>query len=613
MATDIWKATVTSVSGNWSDATKWTPSAPLSGDQIIIGNTTQKNPFTVTEDVTLTIGSLTMAGKHAGNQTTTLLLTQPAVLTVNGPISLDLDAIIAGSGTLVANGAITGTGTILASNGLIDITGTGSIANGVVLDFINTGTLASTLKLDLSGGVTSAANIKMSNAAQTLEVGANTSLTILAAETVANGTLRMSGGTVTDTLGITVGGQGTPGTIIGFGTIAANLIGGGAKATTDTVTASGGMLDLIGSFSAGAATFLAKIDSTSASTLKFDGNAIVGQPITINSAFQTLEIGALGTLTMTGLDIVTNGTIKMDGGMLADTAGIVIDTAATLTGFGLVAAGTTLSGDGIIKASGGMLELASDLTASTTLFDVDNVAGSVLKVDGAVASVATLSFLGATGALELADVTAGVLQGFSGKIAGLNVGASATIPTNAINIQAVVSKAVLAGSTLTIFNGSTIVAALALSATPVQGAYAVFRANATLGGYDVFLSNEPPVAPSAPALAAGSDSGTKGDRITNIATPVFTGTGVTGDTVTLFDGTTAVGSATVDVNGNWSIATAALPDGLNVITARQSDLLGNLSAPSVSVTITVDTLAPGVTVALASDTGASPIDHITRN
>src|ERR1700712_1256623 len=355
MATDIWKATVTSVSGNWSDATKWTPSAPLSGDQIIIGNTTQKNSFTVTEDVTLTIGSLTMAGKNAGNQTTTLLLAQPAVLTVNGPISLDLDAIIAGSGTLVANGAITGTGTILASNGLIDITGTGSIANGVVLDFINTGTLASTLKLDLSGGVTSAANIKMSNAAQTLEVGANTSLTILAAETVANGTLRMSGGTVTDALGITVGGQGTPGTIIGFGTIAANLIGGGAKTTT--VTASGGMLDLIGSFSAGAATFLAKIDSTSASTLKFDGNAIVGQPITINSAFQTLEIGALGPLTMTGLDIVTNGTIKMDGGMLADTAGIVIDTAATLTGFGLVAAGTTLSGDGIIKASGGMLGL----------------------------------------------------------------------------------------------------------------------------------------------------------------------------------------------------------------------------------------------------------------
>src|SRR4029077_19450307 len=99
--------------------------------------------------------------------------------------------------------------------------------------------------------------------------------------------------------------------------------------------------------------------------------ATLAQPVIINSAAQTLEIGAAGNLTMTGLDLVTNGTIKLDGGSLTDTAGIIIDTGATLTGKGLVTADTTLSGVGIVKASGGTLELGGNLTSSTTLFDVD--------------------------------------------------------------------------------------------------------------------------------------------------------------------------------------------------------------------------------------------------
>ena len=164
MATKIWTAPVT---GIWSDKTKWAGGlAPVTNDVIQIGDTAQASAFTVTENVTQTIASLTMAGNHKANQSTTLTLTQPAVLTVNGPISFDGDSFINGSGTLVANGAISGLGTIIASNGgTLDITGTGSIASGVVLDFDASTTAASTLKLDLSGGITSAANIRMNNTA----------------------------------------------------------------------------------------------------------------------------------------------------------------------------------------------------------------------------------------------------------------------------------------------------------------------------------------------------------------------------------------------------------------------------------------------------------------
>ena len=151
---------------------------------------------------------------------------------MNGPITFDADSFINGAGTLVANGVIgpasTGGGTIIASSaGTLDITGTGSIASGVVLDFGVSTTVASTLKLDLSGGVTSDLNIRMNNAFQVLEIGPSTTLTINAQETIANGTLRMS--SVVDTFGMVVGGQGAPGNIIGFGTIAADLLGGGKK------------------------------------------------------------------------------------------------------------------------------------------------------------------------------------------------------------------------------------------------------------------------------------------------------------------------------------------------------------------------------------------------
>ena len=49
----------------------------------------------------------------------------------------------------------------------------------------------------------------------------------------------------------------------------------------------------------------------------------------------------------------------------------------------------------------------SDLTAAGMAFDVDTATGSVLRVDGAVAPGVTLSFLGTSGVLELAD---GIIQ-----------------------------------------------------------------------------------------------------------------------------------------------------------------------------------------------------------
>ena len=58
---------------------------------------------------------------------------------------------------------------------------------------------------------------------------------------------------------------------------------------------------------------------------------------------------------------------------------------------------------------------------------------------------------------------------------------------------------------------------------------------------------------SVPDLAAASDSGSSSsDNITNITTPVFTGTADVGATVQLLEGSTVLGTASADASGNWS-------------------------------------------------------------
>ena len=49
-------------------------------------------------------------------------------------------------------------------------------------------------------------------------------------------------------------------------------------------------------------------------------------------------------------------------------------------------------------------------------------------------------------------------------------------------------------------------------------------------------------------------------------------------TIKIFDGTTQIGTATVDGNGVWSFVTATLSDGNHSLTSKTMDAAGNLSA-----------------------------------
>ena len=116
-------------------------------------------------------------------------------------------------------------------------------------------------------------------------------------------------------------------------------------------------------------------------------------------------------------------------------------------------------------------------------------------------------------------------------------------------------------------------------------------------------------APAAPALAAPSDTGTAGDRLTSATTPTVTGIAEAYAGVTLYatDGVTVLGTTTANASGAWSIVSATLGQGAHALTVRQTDLAGNVSSPSAALNLTVDSLAPGAgeapVLAAPSDSG----------
>lgn len=115
-----------------------------------------------------------------------------------------------------------------------------------------------------------------------------------------------------------------------------------------------------------------------------------------------------------------------------------------------------------------------------------------------------------------------------------------------------------------------------------------------------------PSAPGTPSLSAGSNSGSTSDRITSVFTPTLTGSAEANSIVTLYDGTTALGTVTADGSGAWSTTTPSLADGAHTLSVVALDPAGNTSAASTALTVTIDTTAAaptGLALATVSDTG----------
>lgn len=111
-----------------------------------------------------------------------------------------------------------------------------------------------------------------------------------------------------------------------------------------------------------------------------------------------------------------------------------------------------------------------------------------------------------------------------------------------------------------------------------------------------------PPPPTTPSLAPASDSG-QADNITNVMTPTFTGRADRGNLVTLYDtdGVTVLGQVTANSQGDWTITSSTLVEGVHTITALATDLAGNVSAISGGRAVTIDTTAPTVAITSSVD------------
>ncbi|CAO3428344.1 FG-GAP-like repeat-containing protein [Azospirillum argentinense] len=121
-------------------------------------------------------------------------------------------------------------------------------------------------------------------------------------------------------------------------------------------------------------------------------------------------------------------------------------------------------------------------------------------------------------------------------------------------------------------------------------------------GTIVLLRNgpPPPAAPTGLALTAASNSGSTADTLTNVATPTIAGTAAAGATVVLYQGATALGTATADGAGQWTVTSASLSDGAHSLTAKASNADGTSTA-STALTVTIDTTPPTATVQFEDD------------
>ncbi len=129
-----------------------------------------------------------------------------------------------------------------------------------------------------------------------------------------------------------------------------------------------------------------------------------------------------------------------------------------------------------------------------------------------------------------------------------------------------------------------------------------------------------PDAPGAPDLLAFSDTGSSlTDNLTSDTSPSFEiaiGAVELGATVELLRDGLTVGMATVSPGDTLTLTdNGPVPDGLYTYTAVLIDVAGNISLPSDSLEVTVDTVPPPPAdqpdLVILSDTGSSNFDNVT--
>lgn len=130
-----------------------------------------------------------------------------------------------------------------------------------------------------------------------------------------------------------------------------------------------------------------------------------------------------------------------------------------------------------------------------------------------------------------------------------------------------------------------------LTATAINSSGQVSAASAALA---VTVDTKAPAAPTVTS-----------DTVNSANQVVASGTAEANSAIKVFDGTTQVGTATTDSSGAWTVTTSALSSGSHALTAKATDVAGNVSAASTAVDPVIGSGTTGSTGSGTSGSGTS--------
>ena len=238
-------------------------------------------------------------------------------------------------------------------------------------------------------------------------------------------------------------------------------------------------------------------------------------------------------------------------------------------------------------------------TASAVLVDavgpVVALAGSDLvgRAGESIALTATYSDAGSgVASISLADST-GVTVTASGS-------ASATVVVSGSDL---VTRTI----TLTGLTGDGTLVVSVNAGTALDNGLPTANAATASNTVTVTVDSTAPADPTMMTLANASNSGSTADLLTNVVRPIVNGVTDSGTTVTIRDGSTVLGTATV-TSTSWTFTPTAdlVGQGLHTLTATATDAAGNASA-ATALGVTIDTqITIAVTAASITTSSSSP-------
>ncbi len=330
------------------------------------------------------------------------------------------------------------------------------------------------------------------------------------------------------------------------------------------------------------------------------GNATPSAPVTVT-------VDTIAPDNPSGLAITAQGT-PLTGVTTEGATVVVRDGSGNVIGTGVAGAGGSFS-----------IALSPAQTSATTL--------SVTATDEAGNNSASVPLTVTDAPETLPDVP--VITAITddiGTVTGNVLGKTSddTSPT--------VSGTAQAGTTVSLYQNGVLLTTIVLGATETTWSYTVpgpltngqynYTVTATLDGATSGLSPASTVtidltAPNAPTLGAVTDDVGPGTgpltngQTTNDNRPTLSGTATPGDTITIYNNGTAIGTVVVGSTGTWSFTPGgALAEGNHALTITATDPAGNTSLPSGAFNIVVDTISTTPVIVGADDNVGTVVGNV---